>query len=88
MLDVLDQDFVRTAKAKGLSNQKVVYDHAARNALIPTVTILGMGFAGLLNGSVLTETIWQWPGIGNWADAAMSNLDTAAILCLTLYSGN
>ncbi len=87
MLDVLDQDFVRTAKAKGLSNRKVVYDHAARNALIPTVTILGMGFAGLLNGSVLTETIWQWPGLGQWAVAAMRNLDTAAILGLTLFSG-
>ena len=87
MLDVLDQDFVRTAKAKGLSNRKVVYNHAARNALIPTVTILGMGFAGLLNGSVLTETIWQWPGLGQWAVAAMRNLDTAAILGLTLFSG-
>ncbi|OIR09609.1 MAG: hypothetical protein BEU05_02470 [Marine Group III euryarchaeote CG-Bathy2] len=87
MLDVLEQDFVRTARAKGLPERKVVVNHAARNAMIPTVTLLGLAFGGLLNGSVLTETVWQWPGLGLWAVTAMRNLDTAAILGYTLFAG-
>ena len=87
MLDVLEQDYVRTARAKGLPEHKVVVNHAARNAMIPTVTLLGLAFGGLLNGSVLTETVWQWPGLGLWAIMAMRNLDTAAILGYTLFAG-
>ncbi|MDP6846053.1 MAG: ABC transporter permease subunit [Candidatus Poseidoniia archaeon] len=87
MLDVLEQDYVRTARAKGLPEHKVVVNHAARNAMIPTVTLLGLAFGGLLNGSVLTETVWQWPGLGLWAVTAMRNLDTAAILGYTLFAG-
>ena len=87
MLDVLEQDYVRTARAKGLPEHKVVVNHAARNAMIPTVTLLGLAFGGLLNGSVLTETVWQWPGLGLWAITAMRNLDTAAILGYTLFAG-
>ncbi len=86
MLDVLGQDYIRTAKSKGLSENQVTYKHGAPNAMIPTVTLLGMGFAGLINGSVLTETIFTWPGLGAWAITAMRSLDVSAILAYTLFS--
>ena len=86
MLDVLGQDYVRTAKSKGLSEREVTLKHGASNAMIPTVTLLGMGFAGLINGSVLTETVFTWPGLGYWAITAMKNLDVSAILAYTLFS--
>jgi len=86
MLDVLGQDYVRTAKSKGLSEKEVTLKHGASNAMIPTVTLLGMGFAGLINGSVLTETVFTWPGLGYWAITAMKNLDVSAILAYTLFS--
>ena len=86
MLDVLGQDYIRTAKSKGLSGTKVTMKHGASNAMIPTVTLLGMGFAGLINGSVLTETVFTWPGVGYWAILAMRNLDVSAILAYTLFS--
>jgi len=86
MLDVLGQDYIRTAKSKGLSESQITYKHGAPNAMIPTVTILGMGFAGLINGSVLTETIFTWPGLGAWAIAAMRTLDISAILAYTLFA--
>ena len=86
MLDVLGQDYIRTAKSKGLSEMQVTFGHGAPNAMIPTVTLLGMGFAGLINGSVLTETIFTWPGLGAWAITAMRSLDVSAILAYTLFS--
>jgi ABC-type dipeptide/oligopeptide/nickel transport system permease component len=86
MLDVLGQDYIRTAKSKGLSERQVTFGHGAPNAMIPTVTLLGMGFAGLINGSVLTETIFTWPGLGAWAITAMRSLDVSAILAYTLFS--
>jgi peptide/nickel transport system permease protein len=86
MLDVLGQDYIRTAKSKGLSERQITYNHGAPNAMIPTVTLLGMGFAGLINGSVLTETIFTWPGLGAWAITAMRSLDVSAILAYTLFS--
>jgi len=64
MLDVLAQDYVRTARAKGLAEQMVIYLHALRNALIPVVTIIGLEFGHLLGGAVIVETIFAWPGIG------------------------
>jgi ABC-type dipeptide/oligopeptide/nickel transport system permease component len=86
MLDVLGQDYIRTAKSKGLTEKQVTFEHGAPNAMIPTVTLLGMGFAGLINGSVLTETIFTWPGLGAWAITAMRSLDVSAILAYTLFS--
>lgn len=86
MLETLEQDYVRTARAKGLPERRVIIGHATRNALIPTVTLLGLVFGALLNGSVLTETIWQWPGLGRWAVGAIRTLDTAAILGFTLLT--
>ncbi len=66
MLEVLRQDYIRTAKAKGLSLMKVHYKHALRNALIPVITVIGLQFGILLGGAILTETIFAWPGIGLW----------------------
>lgn len=64
MLEVLSQDYIRTARAKGVAGRVVVFKHALRNALIPVVTITGLQFGGLLEGAVITETVFAWPGIG------------------------
>ena len=66
MLEVLGEDYIRTAKAKGLSYTRIVIFHALRNALIPVVTVVGLIVGQLLSGAVLTETIFSWPGIGKW----------------------
>jgi dipeptide transport system permease protein len=66
MLEVLNEDYVRTARAKGLSPQRVVGLHALRNALIPVITVVGLQIGSLFGGAVLTETIFAWPGVGNW----------------------
>lgn len=66
MLEVLREDYVRTARAKGLSPKRVVFVHALRNALIPVLTVFGLQIGALLAGAVLTETIFSWPGIGKW----------------------
>lgn len=79
MLEVLRQDFIRTAKAKGLSLMKVHYKHALRNALIPIVTVIGLSFGISMGGAVLTETIFAWPGIGKWLIEAVSARDFNAV---------
>jgi dipeptide transport system permease protein len=66
MLEVLNEDYVRTARAKGLSPLRVVGLHALRNALIPVITVIGLQVGSLFSGAVLTETIFAWPGVGNW----------------------
>ncbi|MBC8074504.1 MAG: ABC transporter permease, partial [Chloroflexales bacterium] len=66
MLEVLSQDYVRTAWAKGLRDRTVVIRHAFKNALLPVVTVVGLQLGGLLSGAVLTETVFSWPGIGTW----------------------
>jgi len=79
MLDVLGQDYIRTARSKGVSERRVVVGHALRNVLIPLVTILGLAFAGLLSGAVMTETVFDWPGLGQYLVRAAVNLDYPAI---------
>jgi ABC-type dipeptide/oligopeptide/nickel transport system permease component len=79
MLDVLGGDFVRTARAKGLNEQTVLVRHALRNALIPIVTVLGLDFGYYLTGSILTETIFSWPGIGRYVVNAIARRDLPAI---------
>jgi peptide/nickel transport system permease protein len=75
MLEELSQDYVRTARAKGLSEWTVVYKHALRNAFVPVLTVLGLQFGALLAGAIVTETIFSWPGIGRLTIQAISNRD-------------
>ena len=86
MLEVLGQDYMRTAEAKGLRERTVVLRHGLRNALIPTVTIIGLTFGSLLSGAVLTETIFSWPGLGRYATASAVSLDFPAVLGVTLLA--
>lgn len=85
MLDVLHQDYIRTAHSKGLVERVVILRHALRNALIPTVTVIGLVFGGLLEGSVLTETIFAWPGLGRYITTGYISLDYPAVMGGTLY---
>jgi len=75
MLEVLGQDYIRTARAKGVSEPPVVWKHALRNAAVPIVTIAGIELGALLGGSVITETIFAWPGVGRLSVQAISNRD-------------
>ena len=75
MLEELGQDYIRTARAKGLPENTVVYRHALRNAMIPVITVLGLQFGALLAGAIVTETIFSWPGIGRLTIQAISNRD-------------
>ena len=86
MLEVLSQDYMRTARAKGLRERVVVVRHGLRNALIPTLTIIGVTFGSLLSGAVLTETIFTWPGLGRYATASAINLDFPAVMGVTLLA--
>jgi len=75
MLEVLGEDYVRTAKAKGLSDSRVIGIHALRNAMIPVITVIGLSVGTLLAGAILTETIFSWPGIGKWMVDSISRRD-------------
>jgi dipeptide transport system permease protein len=75
MLEVLGEDYIRTARAKGLSTLRVVALHAFRNALIPVVTVIGLQISVLFTGAILTETIFSWPGVGKWMIEAISRRD-------------
>lgn len=75
MLEELGQDYIRTARAKGLPERTVVYKHALRNAMIPVLTVIGLQFGALLAGAIVTETIFSWPGIGRLTVQAISNRD-------------
>jgi peptide/nickel transport system permease protein len=85
MLEVLRQDYIKTAKAKGLSQRMVIFKHALRNALIPVVTTIGLQFGILLGGAILTETIFAWPGVGKWMYDAVSQRDYMVIQGGTLF---
>jgi ABC-type dipeptide/oligopeptide/nickel transport system permease component len=87
MLDVLSQDYIVAARARGAGELRVLVNHALRNALIPTLTIIGFTFAYLITGAVLTETIFSWPGIGSYAVDAARNLDYPAIMGVTIVGG-
>ena len=79
MQDVLQSDFIRTARAKGLWERRVVLSHGLRNALLPVVTVLGLDFGSYLTGSILTETIFSWPGVGRYVLNAIDKRDLPAI---------
>ncbi|MGZ3787256.1 MAG: ABC transporter permease [Bacteriovorax sp.] len=79
MLEVLGEDYIRTAKAKGMSKTRVVYIHALRNALVPIVTTLALLFGSIITGAILTETIFSWPGIGKWIVQSITSRDYPVI---------
>lgn len=84
MLEVLRQDYIRTARAKGLAERIVVYKHALRNALIPVVTIIGLQLPGLVGGAIITESIFMWPGIGRLTYTALLERDYPVLMALNL----
>lgn len=84
MLEVIRQPYVNVARAKGLSEHAVIYGHAARNALIPVVTVIALGLPGLFGGAVIIETIFAWPGMGQLAIAAVRSRDFPMIMALNL----
>ena len=94
MLEVLNQDYIRTARAKGIKESVVVMKHALKNAMIPVVTIIGTQISELLSGAVLTESIFAWPGIGRLAVEALINRDfpmirgTVIVMALTFLVAN
>lgn len=79
MLEVLGEDYIRTARAKGMSRTRIIYIHALRNALVPIVTTLGLLFGSVVTGAILTETIFSWPGIGKWIVQSITSRDYPVI---------
>jgi peptide/nickel transport system permease protein len=86
MLDVIGQDYVRTAKAKGLTPRSVWFKHGARNALIPLATFLGPTIAGILGGAPLTETIFSWPGLGRLGVSSVFQQDYPVVMAVTIFA--
>jgi peptide/nickel transport system permease protein len=80
MIDILGEDYMRTARAKGLSTFAVLFRHALRNGLVPVVTVLGLNLGNLLSGSVVVETVFAWPGLGRYAFQTAMSIDFAAIM--------
>ena len=87
MLEELGQDYIRTARAKGLSERAVVYRHALRNAMVPVITVIGLQFGALLAGAIVTETIFSWPGIGRMTITAIGNRDYYLVQGCILFIG-
>ncbi|MBB1514103.1 ABC transporter permease [Tessaracoccus sp. MC1627] len=87
MLDVLNQDYIRTARSKGISERKVITRHALRNSLIPLATIVAFDFAGLIGGAVITETVFGWQGMGNLFRTGLAQVDPAPVMAFYLVTG-
>jgi len=85
MLEVIRQDFIRTARAKGVAEKKVINKHALKNALIPVITVIGLQFGYLLGGAVLTETVFSWPGVGRLLVEAIRAKDTPTVLASVVF---
>ena len=88
MLNELAQEYIVAARAKGLSETRVIWGHALRNAAVPMVTVIALSYAGLLEGSVLTETVFSWPGIGLYITNSLTNADMNAVLGGTIIVGS
>jgi peptide/nickel transport system permease protein len=87
MLEILRQDFIRTERAKGLSERKVIYKHAIRNAMVPVVTVIGLNFGLLLSGAILTETVFSWPGVGRLVVDAVYDRDYPLVIgCVLVFA--
>jgi peptide/nickel transport system permease protein len=84
MLESIQQDYVRVARAKGLKPQNIIIGHVLPNALIPVVTLGGLAYANLLTGAVMTETVFSWPGLGRYTFRSAATLDVPAIMGITL----
>jgi peptide/nickel transport system permease protein len=87
MLNELSQEYVVAARAKGLSETRIIWRHALRNAMVPLVTVIALSYAGLLEGSVLTETVFAWPGLGLYLTNSLQNADMNAVLGATIVVG-
>nr|WP_231980614.1 ABC transporter permease [Tessaracoccus coleopterorum] len=87
MLDVLNQDYIRTARSKGVSERKVITRHAFRNSLIPLATIVAFDFAGLIGGAVITETVFGWQGMGNMFKVGLTAVDPPPVMAFYLVTG-
>lgn len=87
MLDVMGQDYIRTARSKGISERKVITRHALRNSLIPLATIVAFDFAGLIGGAVITETVFGWQGMGNLFRVGLTAVDPAPVMAFFLVTG-
>jgi peptide/nickel transport system permease protein len=87
MLDQLGQEYLTTARVKGVSEWRVVWVHAFRPILVPIVTVIGLSYASLLEGSVLIETVFSWPGLGSYLTTALLNADMAAVMGATILIG-
>ncbi len=85
MLDVMSKDYIRTARAKGLSSRRVIFHHALKNAFLPIVTVIGLNFGLLLGGAVLTETIFSWPGLGRYVVDSLLARDYPAVQGCILF---
>ena len=88
MLNELAQEYVVAARAKGLSEARIIWRHALRNAMVPLVTVIALSYAGLLEGSVLTETVFAWPGLGLYITNSLQNADMNAVLGGTIIVGS
>jgi ABC-type dipeptide/oligopeptide/nickel transport system permease component len=86
MIEVLHNDYVRTAWAKGASWQRVIFIHALKNALIPVVTIVGLQIGGIIEGAVVTETVFTWPGVGRLAVESISDRDYTVVQGIVLLA--
>src|SRR5207302_6440871 len=86
MIEVLNHDFIRTARAKGASWRRVVFAHALKNALIPVVTIVGLQIGGIIEGAVVTETVFTWPGVGRLAVESIFNRDYTVVQGIVLVA--
>jgi peptide/nickel transport system permease protein len=87
MLDVLGQDFIRTARAKGLTRRQALFKHGLRTALIPMATLFAYGVSGLVTGAVFTEKIFGWHGMGEWVVQGIATQDTNIVAAITMFSG-
>jgi peptide/nickel transport system permease protein len=86
LLDVMDSDFVRFARSKGISSRRVLLRHTLRNALIPVITVIALDFAGILGGALITEIVFGWAGLGRWFLTAVNNQDINSILAYLMFT--
>lgn len=87
MLDQLRQEYITTARVKGVSEARIVWRHALGNIMVPLLTVIALSYAHLLEGSVLTETVFAWPGLGSYITSSLLNVDMNAVLGGTLVVG-